>query len=148
MPVKNAKSRRMDAERAAVHAAYKLFGCVVTRRAVRTQWQKVDFFASDVVGKKEDGSHVYIQATAGQNAAVTARRRKLEKYPWHITDLVLLFQLVQTEDPASARRKLWFFRIHEYVLDYDERTLERSWETYEKAEPIPKEWFKAYKEED
>ena len=142
MPVKNAKSKRNDAERAAVNFAHKHLGCVVTRRAVRTQWQKVDFFAADVVGKYDDGSHVYIQATAGQHSAVTARRRKLEKYPWHSTDTVLLLQLVQTEDPANARKKLWFFRVHEYVLD----GYSRAWETYEDAVPIPKEWFKAYRE--
>ena len=81
MPKMNAKNKRGDCERAAVHFAYEILGCVITRRAVQTKWQKVDFFAADVVGKRPDGTHVYIQATAGQYSAVTARRRKLEKIP-------------------------------------------------------------------
>ena len=136
--MKNAKSKRGDAERAAVWVAREIFNCVVTRRAVRTQWQSVDFFGADVVGKKDDGSHVYIQVTAGQDSAVTTRRRKLEKYPWHISDDVYLLQLRQTEDPANARRKLWFFRVHYYSSG--------QWYTENEAIPVNKEWFKTYKE--
>ena len=61
-----------------------------------------------------------------------------KKIPWQKSDIVQVVQLIQTENPANSRRKLWFFRIHEYVLD----EITRSWETYENAEPIPKEWFK------
>ena len=141
MPKKNAASKRADAERAAEWYAHEILGCVVTRRAIRTKFHKVDFFASDVVGKMPDGSHVYIQATAGQNQAVTARRRKLEKYPWHESDSVEIVQLIQTIDPANARRKLWFFRVH-FLQRFNK---DLKWFSKERAIPIPKEWFRAHK---
>lgn len=139
---KNPKSKRMDAERASEHYAHSL-GCIVTCRAVRTQWQRQDLFASDVIGKKADGRMVFIQATAGQNSAVTARRRKLEKIPWHYDDLILICQLVQEKDPDNKRRKNWYFRIHRFhpFLSGGSR-----WSTYDFDTPIKKEWFKAYKE--
>lgn len=142
--MKNAKSKRADAERATVWYAREMLGCVVTRRAVRTQFQSVDFFAADVVGKRADGTHVYIQATAGEHAAVTARRRKLEAVPWHVTDVVQLVQLRQTEDPANARRKKWFFRVHEYCFNGLDS---REWITHDDAVDVPREWFKAWKPE-
>lgn len=140
--MKNAKSKRADAERAAEWYARSL-GCVVTRRAVQTRWQKQDFFAADVVGKMPDGSHVYVQVTAGQAGRVTERRRKLEQVPWDVKDIVQLVQLRQTEDPANARRKKWFFRVHEY--QWDGRG-DRAWITHDKAVDVPREWFKAWKE--
>lgn len=140
--MKNAKTKRAEAEKAAVWYAREVVGCVLTRRAVRAQFQSVDFFAADIVGKMPDGSHVYIQATAGQRQAVTSRRRKLEAVPWHPTDLVRLVQLVQTEDPANARRKKWFFRVHEYVWNGRDRT----WVTHDEAVSVPRAWFKAWKE--
>lgn len=140
---KNAKSKRADAEKAAVWYAREIMGCVYTRRAVRTQFQSVDFFCSDVVGKREDGTHVYIQATAGQKSNVTTRRRKLEAIPWHMTDTVQLVQLRQTEDPANARRKKWFFRVHEYQV---ETPTQRQWVTHDQAVDVPLGWFKAWKE--
>lgn len=140
---KNAKSLRPLAERACEHYAIEICGCVRTRRAIRTKWQSVDFFGADCVGKRKDGSHVYIQVTAGMAAAVTARRRKLEAEVWHPTDTVLLLQLIQTIDPANAKRKKWFFRVHGYdrLTDYH-----RKWRTDEQAIEIPKEWWKARKE--
>ena len=141
MPKTNAKNKRGDAERATEWYAHKELGCIITRRAIRTKFHKVDFFAADVVGKMADGSHVYIQTTAGQHSAVTSRRRKLEKIPWHSSDLVLLLQLIQTEDPANARKKLWFFRVHRLQRYLDDFL----WLTDEKAIEIPREWFRAYK---
>ena len=135
---KNSKSKRPEAERAAEHYAREVCHCVLTRRPVRTQWQSIDFFAADIVGKKKNGSHVYIQVTAGQASSVSARRKKLEKIPWHESDKVQLAQLVQTPNPANARKIDYFFRIHEYSGN------PREWHIYEKAQPIPKEWFKAY----
>lgn len=137
----NAKSKRPEAERACEWYAREVCGCVITRRAVRTQFQSVDFFAADCVGKRADGSHVYIQATAGQTEAVRTRRRKLDVIPWHPSDVVLLLQLVQTEDPANARRKKFFFREH--VRDEI-----GTWSVLPEAFPVPKEWFKAWKEEE
>lgn len=141
MPKKNAKNKRGDAERAAEWLACKVYGCVSTVRAVRTQWQRQDLFGADIMGKRKDGSCVFIQATAGQHSAVTARRRKLEPIPWQDNDTVLIAQLVQTEDPANARRKLWFFRIHLYEQDL----VTRMWTTDDRAIPVPKLWFKSYK---
>ncbi len=137
---KNAKSLRPQAERASEWYAREVCGCIITRRAIQTQWQSVDFFACDCVGKRSDGSHVYIQATAGQNEAVRVRRRKLDVVPWHKSDTVLLLQLVQTEDPANARRKKFFFRVHF-------RDVAGPWSVLEEAQMVPKEWFKAWKEE-
>lgn len=134
---KNAKALRSAAERAAVWYCHEKHNCVITRRAVRTRFQSVDMFAADIVGKHLDGSHVYLQVTAGQSSAVTTRRRKLEKIPWHTSDTVELLQLVQTEDPANAKRKLWFFRVHEYDPM-------KGWSTQNEAFPIPKEWFRSY----
>ena len=41
------KSRRPQAERAAEHVLHEFFDYLHTRRAVRTQWQKQDFFAAE-----------------------------------------------------------------------------------------------------
>ena len=92
---KNAKSKRPEAERAGEHYLREVEGCVATVRAVRTMYQRQDLFASDIVGKQPDGSHVYAQVTAGQSEAVRTRRRKLDAIPWHESDTVLLLQLVQ-----------------------------------------------------
>lgn len=137
---KNPKSKRPEAERAAEHYCIKIAGCVLTVRAVRTKWQRQDLFASDCVGIRKDGTKVFIQATAGQDAAVTARRRKLEKIPWHPTDEVILLQLRQNQDPANGRRKLWFFRVMRY-----DHVFSKSWVTDENAIEVQKEWFKAYR---
>jgi hypothetical protein len=150
---KNSAVKRGDCERAAVHYSVEHHSCTTVRKAIRTQFQSVDFFAADVVGKKDDGSHVYIQATAGQASAVSTRRKKLEKVPWHFSDTVELVQLVQTQNPANARQTLWFFRVHEYRLvstptpTCEDFIVTREWRTLPDAIPVPKEWFKAYKEE-
>lgn len=135
--MKNAISRRGDAERAAEWYLAKIHHCIHTVRAVRTKWQREDLFGSDVVGKNKKHTY-YVQVTAGQDSAVTARRRKLEAIPWLPSDVVELLQLRQTEDPANARRKLWFFRVHRY----DFRTSQ--WSTLEQAVPVPRLWFKKY----
>lgn len=135
---KNSVSARKDAERACEWYAREVCGCIITRRAIQTQFQSVDFFGSDCVGKRPDGSHVYIQATAGQVEAVRQRKRKLDAIPWHVTDTVLLLQLVQTKDPANARRKKFFFREHI-------RSIAGIWSVLEEAKPVPKEWFKAFR---
>lgn len=147
----NAKKKRGEAERAGEHYCLEKKDCIITRRAIRTQFQSVDFFASDIVGKRSDGSHVYVQVTAGQSTAVSARRKKLEQYPWHQTDTVELLQLVQTPDPANARRTKYFFRVHEYRLlpgkgsggfGTDNKSARR-WTTADIAIDVPDAWFKA-----
>jgi len=135
---KVAKSRRPQAERASEHLLRNLYGCVVTRRAVRTQWQSVDFFGCDIVGKKEDGTHIYAQVTAGQDQAVRVRRKKLDKFPWHETDTVYVLQLVERQSVENPRRKDWYFRIYAWKAD-------RTWTNGECSVKVPAEWFKAWK---
>ena len=143
-----AASRRQDAERAAEHWLRNVLDCIVTRRAVRTQWHKVDFFAADVVGKSASGAHCYAQATAGSYSAVTSRRRKLEKIPWHPYDSVFVLQLIEQQHPAKGRWKQWFFRVHEYEPDIEDSAdlTVRRWRTWDAATEIPKAWFKAWKD--
>jgi len=136
------KTKRPEAERAAEWYAIEILNALVTRRAVKSRFQKMDFFGADVMGKRADGSMIFIQATAGQHAAVTKRRRKLEEIPWNKDDTVELVQLTNTPDPANARKKLWFFRVHVYFLA--EMKGFRQWITLEKAVPVPKLWFKSY----
>lgn len=136
----NPKTKRADAERAAEWYARERLECVLTRRAVRTKWQSVDFFAADVVGKRQDGSHVYIQATAGQSESLRVRRRKLERVPWHESDAVLVLQLTWTPDPANARRRKWWFRVHHFTHDEDPR----GWCVSDEAIPVPQLWFTAW----
>ena len=143
MPKKIAKSRRPQAERAAEWVLREVFGCVATRRALRTTYAKVDFFACDVIGVQPDGRRIWVQVTAGQLSAVTARRKKIEKYPWHDSDKVYVWQLVERPDPASPARKEWFFRPWEYSIH---PCPPRHWWKIDKAIPVKREWFKAYKE--
>ncbi len=137
---KNPKGKRREAEVAAEWYAHSELNCVETRRTTRTQFHKVDFFCCDIIGKRADGSHVYLQVTAGGNSAVTDRRRKLEEIPWHRTDTIQLLQLVQTDNPGKGSRKLWFFRVHIYSMLGNERY----WITGNDAVSIPKGWFKKW----
>jgi len=135
MPKKNAKSKRADAERAAEWYAHEIEGCVHTIRAVRTKWQYQDLFGCDVLGKKPDGTYLWIQVTAGGAEAVRRRKRKLEGYPWCGADTILLLQLVQTDDPSDSRKKLWWFRVYDYTSS--------QW-VMRDAVQVPKSWFRAY----
>ena len=142
-----AKSKRPQAERAGEWYLREVCGCVVTRRAVRAKWQKVDFYAADIIGKMADGSCVYAQVTAGQSDALRVRRRKLELIPWHESETVMVLQLTSTPDPANRRRTLWFFRAHRYHHYRDMTSGEPGyWTVDDEAAPVPREWFKAWKE--
>lgn len=132
------KGKRAEAERAAEWYLRERCGCIHTRRAVRTQWQKVDFWAADVVGKRADGSHVYAQATTGGDEALRTRRRKLEQYAWHVSDMVMVLQLTATPNPANRRRKEWWFRVHVYNHG------SRVWQDVV-AHRVYAGWFKAWK---
>lgn len=136
---KQAKGKRAESERASEWYLHEVEKCTHTVRAIRTKWQRVDFYACDVMGKRSDGTSVYAQITAGQVEAVRRRRRKLDKIPWHPTDTVLLLQLVHTQDPANARRKLYFYRVHRLNLGNKE------WSVDSQAQPIAKDWFTAWK---
>ncbi len=140
---KNPKGKRREAEVASEHYCREVMECVTTRRAIKTQWQKVDFFSCDIVGKRADGSHVYIQVTAGQTPKVLERKKKLEKEIWHTSDTVQILQLVQTDNPGKGARILWFFRVYEYYPNFINPD---GWTTQADAVPVPKEWFKKWKE--
>ena len=147
---KVAKSKRPEAERAAEHFMQSEggFGCFATRRALRTKFAKVDFFAADIIGVCDRGFRYWVQVTAGQASAARIRRRKLEKYPWHPSDRVLLFQLTHTEDPMHRARKKWWFRTFELVREGKDQVLRKKWITWTDPIPVPPEWFKAYKEKE
>jgi len=153
----NAKSKRREAEVASEWYAKIVHGAVITVRAMKTQWQRQDLFASDCVGKRADGSHIYLQVTAGQATAVSARKRKLEAVPWHESDTVELLQLIQAPNPANARQTLYYFKTWEFIMDYRReervdvvaRTVEevfvplgRKWRAKEESWPIDKSYFK------
>ena len=135
---KNPKSKWQDAERAAVHFAVHCMDCVLTHKAIRRAYQSVDIFGCDVVGKQKDGVHVYIQVTTGQMPKVTERKRKLEKIPWHHSDIVLILQLFWLSNPKNKRKKDWYFKVFEYTLC--------KWDEWMGGVPVDKNWFKAYEE--
>ena len=141
---KVAKSRRSDAERAAEHYLYEVCGCdpKQMRRAVRTKFQSVDFWAADVAARTTQGFCYYAQVTAGQQKAVQQRRRKLEKISWNTFDHVLLLQLVSMPNPANARKKDFFFRIHRY------NPVTGKWVVDDIAWPVPRDRFRKLKVED
>ena len=86
-----------------------------TRRAVRVKWQKVDFFGADVMAIAPDGTKRFVQVTTSKRAEhVRQRRRRLEQFPWHSTDHVYIFQLVERRSPPDRRQVDRFFRVHEY----------------------------------
>ncbi len=136
---KVAKSKRPQAERAGEWVLRLIYGCVVTRRALRTKYAKVDFFAADIIGKRADGSHIYCQITAGQEQAVRIRRKKLDAYPWHVTDTVYVMQLVERQSVINPRQKDWFFRVYE-------RRQDGTWTSGGVSVGVVKEWFRAYRE--
>jgi len=129
------KQDRARAERAAEHFAYERLGAVSSVRAVRTQWQRQDLFGADVLGLTVSGALIAVQATAGQDSAVTSRRRKLEAFPWPANATVLVVQLRATPDPANRRRLLHNFRVHQWDGN--------SWSVWDEAPLVPREWFKA-----
>jgi hypothetical protein len=143
------KTKRPEAERAAEWVLRERYNCVVTRRALRTKFAKVDFFAADVIGIRADGTKVFAQATAGSNECVRTRRRKLEAIPWHPSDTVILLQLVETPDPVNQRKTSWFFRVHRLAVTPNirgEHEYNAGWLDVTEAIPVQKEWFKAWKE--
>lgn len=143
------KQDRRLAEVAAEHFL-RSRGCTVTVRAVRTQWQRQDLLAGDCLGKDVRGGLHVVQATAGQDSAVTARRRKLEAIPWADSDFVAVVQLRKMKDPANARRLLRFFRVCEFSIvphkfvarPWGDQPI-REWKVWDEAVPVPPEWLKA-----
>lgn len=138
--VKVAKSKRPEAERASEHALVELFHCVSTRRALRTKFAKVDFFACDTIGVEESGKRHWIQVTAGQTAAVLTRRKKIEKHPWHVSDTVAVWQLTFRVSIINSRQKEWFFKVWDFQVQPDGT---RAWVVLDSPIEVPKRWFKA-----
>jgi len=149
MGSKVAKSNRQNAEKAAEHFLHEKCYCEIhtIRRAVRTKWQSVDLWGSDVIGKDKRGYSYFAQVTAGQTEAVRTRRRKLEKIPWNVLERVFVLQLVETINPANARRKLFYFRVHRFntVNQYGEN-IHPTWSVDDEACPVPRAWFKKLRE--
>lgn len=141
MRPKVAKSRRPEAERAGEWYLCRVCGCLPAMiiRAIRTKFQHQDLWGADVMGRTTQGRCWYAQVTAGGNEAVRVRRRKLEAIPWNQFDHVLLLQLVENPDPANARRKQFYFRVHRYDNAGE-------WEVDENAWPVPREWFTKLRE--
>lgn len=151
-----AKSKRPQAERAGEWCLAECFACIRTRRALRTKFAKVDFWGSDVMGMRKGGTKVFAQVTCGGNTALSVRRKKLEKYPWHPTDTVIVLQMVERQDVADQRKTAWFFRVHrleQYFHQYKPVELnqitapEREWSSTQDVIPISPHWFKAMKNE-
>ena len=139
-----AKHRHKDAERAAEWFAREHQGCVVTVRAVKTQWQRQDLFACDCLGKRADGSLVCIQVTAGDSSNASPRRRKLEAIPWGPQDTVLLLQLTSNPNPANRRKMQWYFRVQRYECAEWGKWY---WTIEPEAVAVPAAWFRAYSSE-
>ena len=131
-----------EAEVAAEWALIERFGCLPgwTRRALRTKFARVDFFASDVMGKREDGSMVWAQVTKAKSTAnVRPRRRKLERVPWSNLDLVLLLHM-RTDDSTRPHRH--HFRVHRLVATLPEQP--GIWTVDDELMDIPRAWFKVW----
>ena len=137
----NAKNKRKDAEKAVVWMAYEMFNAIEYVKSIQTKWQRVDIFSADVASKDKDGKVTYIQVTAGQDSAISVRKKKLEKIPWHYSERVLLVQLKQRQEVINARRKEWFFKVWEFMPDVGGH---RNWELWTDPVNIPRKWFKSY----
>ena len=139
------KDLRRTAEVAAEHFLRDRIGCVMVRRAVRTQWQKVDFWGADLVGKLSTGGHVYAQVTTGGASCMSRRRDKLESTPWHDSDTVLLLNLVTTQSPAKGRKREYWFRVEEMEQrsESEDRGREFLWRDWDEPVEVPREWFRA-----
>jgi hypothetical protein len=86
------KKDRHLAEKYAEQVAINL-GYTITRRAIRTKFQKVDFFGCDIMAMNQKGELLFIQATVGQYSAISLRRTKLKQIPWHESHTALLLVL-------------------------------------------------------
>lgn len=130
------KQDRKYAELATEWMLIEVFGCKHTRRALRTKFAKVDFWASDVMGMNIQGEKFFVQATAGQDSAVSQRRTKLSKYSWHFTDRVMVAVLRKKK---VGRSNEYYFILHQFD------PIGLGWENSIKQIPVKREWFKAYK---
>jgi hypothetical protein len=128
------KSKRSPAERAAEWVLAEMYGCRYLRRAIRSQYQKVDFWGSDVMGRTESGMVFYAQVTTGGPEAVRQRRRKLEQIPWNEHERPMLFVLHAAKD---GRQVNYYFEIQHLVSP------DMAWIT-ESPVDIKDEWWSKY----
>ena len=141
MSQKLAKVNRQNAERASEHFLYHVYHCEPSQiiRAVKTRYQRQDLWAADTAGRTKRSEVFYAQVTAGGSEALRQRRRKLEKICWRPDETVLVLQLVERPDPANARKKQFYFRIHR--LD----TVNNMWTVDDRACFVPRAWFRKLK---
>lgn len=138
---KSNKAAARRAEYAAEHFLVSL-GCIITRRMIRTRFNKVDFFGADVVGKNYTGRHFYAQATSSEHEqALKARQSKLELIPWHPSDIVFVVWL---KSEIKGRSKEWYFQVYEYIFN-DEERVRSHWSL--STVDVPKEWMKPLESE-
>lgn len=114
---------------------------VLSNRAMRTQYAKVDFFGADVVVKGI--STWYAQVTTGQYASTSTRRKKLEVPYWLHGERVLLLWFRHLKDIAESKVKISYSREKDdskYAFETQE--LEHGeWKTLGLAYIVPKSWF-------
>lgn len=122
-----------DAEKAAQHYIAGL-GYIHQRKAIKTMYQSVDFFGSDIVAKNEKGDTLYVQVTTGAYEALRHRKRKLEKIPWNSNDKVWILQMQRAKDGRSY--KYWFVK---HNLNKN-----KVWEIIDNNILIHREWFSKY----
>lgn len=135
------KEYRAKAEIAAAHYAKEVESCYVTRKAAKSQFQQVDFFAADVMGKRENGSTVYIQVTCGNNQKVKERMHKLEQHAWNGYEDVIMLQLNRKKESRSF---VYYFSIWRYVPTYSQNyPPPRHWTKFYEGYDVPKAWFKS-----
>ena len=128
------KQDQQNAEKAIEWYLYEICGCPIhqIRRAIRTKYQKVDFFGCDAMGMDHNGTKIFIQVTTGEYEAVRQRKRKLEKFTWHKYDNINVFQMIKKK---SGRTFDYYFIIWDYEVSAGEWFEEQSI-------AIPKKWFK------
>lgn len=131
------KADRRRAEPAAEWYAREVLDCLHVCRAIRTEFQRQDLFGCDVLGMTLRG-WVGIQVTAAENDRhIRLRRRRLETFPWHAGDVVLVLQWRSEPDPANKRKKKKWFRVHRY----HHQQMERTWTVDDEAISIPAHWL-------
>ena len=131
-----------EAEVAGEHLLRAHFACVLTRRAIRTKFAAIDFFACDVMGRRADGSMIWLQVTTAKGTGTVAvKRRKLEAIPWNAFERVLL-GVFHTD--RTTRPHLLTVRVHE--LRHQEP--ERDWSILLEDQPFPRAWLKTVAKEE
>lgn len=140
---KVSKSKCGPAETAAMWYLHEVCHCdpAQIRKAIRAKFQSVDFWACDVMGRTKRGEVFFAQVTTGGNEAVRVRRRKLEKISWNDTETVMVLQLVESQNPTDARKKVFHFRVHN-LEDKDQ------WYVEPESVLVPRKWFKRFQVEE